>query len=44
MVTALFPIKGQPPHIGHVLTLVRIYDEYDKIEKFIERIEKYLQA
>ena len=31
MVTALFPIKGQPPHIGHVLTLVRIYDEYDKI-------------
>jgi nicotinamide mononucleotide adenylyltransferase len=31
MVTALFPIKGQPPHIGHILTLVRIYDEYDQI-------------
>lgn len=31
MVTALFPIRGQPPHIGHILTLVRIYDEYDKI-------------
>ena len=31
MVTALFPIRGQPPHIGHILTLVRLYDEYDKI-------------
>jgi len=31
MATALFPIKGQPLHIGHILTLVRIYDEYDKI-------------
>jgi len=31
MVTAIFPMKGQPPHIGHILTLVRIYDDYDKI-------------
>ena len=31
MTTAIFPVKGQPPHIGHVLTLSRIYNEYDKI-------------
>jgi nicotinamide mononucleotide adenylyltransferase len=24
-------MRGQPPHIGHILTIVRIYDEYDKI-------------
>jgi len=24
-------VRGQPPHIGHILTLSRVYDEYDKI-------------
>jgi len=28
---AFFPGKFQPPHIGHVLTIVRIYEKYDKI-------------
>jgi phosphopantetheine adenylyltransferase len=31
MVTAIFPVKGQPPHIGHILTIVSIYGDYDKI-------------
>lgn len=30
-ITALFPIRGQPPHIGHVMTLMKIYSDYDKI-------------
>jgi nicotinamide mononucleotide adenylyltransferase len=28
---ALFPGKFQPPHVGHIITVVRIYDEYKKI-------------
>lgn len=28
---ALFPGRFQPPHIGHVLTIMRIYKEYEKI-------------
>ena len=31
MTVAIFPVKGQPPHIGRVLTLSRIYDDYEKI-------------
>ena len=45
MVTALFPIKGQPPHIGHILTIVRIYDDYDKIIlHIIDNPGKYYEA
>ena len=28
---AFFPGKFQPPHLGHVLTVMRIYEDYDKI-------------
>jgi len=28
---ALFPGKFQPPHLGHIRTLLRIYEDYDKI-------------
>lgn len=28
---AIFPGRFQPPHLGHVLTLMRIYPLYDKI-------------
>ena len=28
---ALFPCKANPPHIGHIVTLLRIKDDYDKI-------------
>ena len=28
---AFFPGKFQPPHLGHVLTIMGIYNEYDKI-------------
>lgn len=28
---ALFPGKFQPPHLGHILTLLKLYDDYDKI-------------
>ena len=28
---ALFPVKANPPHLGHILTLLRIKDDYDKI-------------
>lgn len=31
MTTAFFPGKFQPPHLGHLLTINKIYDEYDKI-------------
>ena len=24
-------MRGQPPHIGHILTIAKIYDDYDKI-------------
>lgn len=27
----IFPGRFQPPHIGHILTLMRVYDKYDKI-------------
>lgn len=29
--TALFVGRFQPPHVGHILTLMRIYPVYDKI-------------
>ena len=29
--TAIFPGRFQPPHIGHILTIMRIYPDYDKI-------------
>ena len=28
---ALFSVRGQPPHLGHVLTIMRIYPLYTKI-------------
>ena len=28
---ALFPGKFQPPHIGHVISIIRIYEKYTKI-------------
>lgn len=31
MTVALFVGKFQPPHIGHVMTIVRIYGDYEKI-------------
>ncbi len=31
MTIALFPGKFQPPHIGHIQTLMNIYPDYDKI-------------
>jgi len=31
MVTAFFPGKFQPPHLGHILTINKIYNQYDKI-------------
>jgi len=31
MKLAFFPGKFQPPHLGHMLTVVREYDKYDKI-------------
>lgn len=30
-ITAFFPGRFQPPHIGHILTLMRLYTRYDKI-------------
>lgn len=31
MSVALFPGKFVPPHIGHVITLLRLYEDYDRI-------------
>ena len=28
-------MRGQPPHIGHVLTIVRLYEEYDSIILYV---------
>ena len=28
---AFFPGKFQPPHLGHIMTLMQLYQEYDKI-------------
>ena len=28
---AFFPGKFQPPHLGHVLTIMDLYDKYDKV-------------
>ena len=28
---ALFPCKANPPHLGHILTLLKYKDKYDKI-------------
>jgi len=31
MTIALFPGKFQPPHLGHITTLMKLYPKYDKI-------------
>lgn len=31
MTTAIFPGRFQPPHLGHILTLMRIYPLYEEI-------------
>jgi len=31
MTTALYPGRFQPPHLGHIVTAVRLHDDYDKI-------------
>jgi len=31
MKIALFPGKFQPVHLGHIITLMKIYDRFDKI-------------
>lgn len=31
MTTAILPGRFQPPHLGHILTLMRIYPLYDEI-------------
>ena len=31
MTIAFFPGKFQPPHIGHIMTVMNIYEKYDKI-------------
>ena len=31
MKTALFPGKFQPPHLGHIQSLMSLYDDYEKI-------------
>jgi cytidyltransferase-like protein len=31
MTTAFFPGKFQPPHLGHFLTLMKLYPKYDRI-------------
>jgi len=31
MTVAFFPGKFQPPHLGHILTLLDVYDKYDKL-------------
>tara|TARA_B100001121_G_C18611843_1_gene584834 strand:- start:774 stop:1166 length:393 start_codon:yes stop_codon:yes gene_type:complete len=31
MTIAFFPGKFQPPHIGHIITVMNIYEKYDKI-------------
>ena len=31
MTTAFFPGKFQPVHLGHIVTIMRIYDKYDRI-------------
>ena len=28
---AIFPGRFQPPHLGHIMTLMRIYGDYDQI-------------
>lgn len=28
-------MKGQPPHIGHILTIVRLYSEYESIILYV---------
>ena len=28
---AFFPGKFQPPHLGHIISLMKLYDEYDEI-------------
>jgi len=28
---AIFPVRANPPHLGHVISLLKIKDEYDKI-------------
>jgi len=31
MITALYPGRFQPPHLGHIITAMRLYKDYDKI-------------
>jgi len=31
MTTAIFPVRANPPHLGHVISLLKIKDDYDKI-------------
>ena len=31
MITALFPGKFQPPHLGHIISIMSICDQYDKV-------------
>ena len=31
MTVAFFPGKFSPPHLGHILTIMNVYDEYDRI-------------
>jgi len=28
---AIFPVRANPPHLGHIITLLSIKDDYDKI-------------
>jgi len=31
MITAFFPGKFQPPHLGHIVTVMNIYEKYDTV-------------
>ena len=31
MTVAFFPGKFMPPHLGHIETIMDVYDEYDRI-------------
>ena len=28
---AMFPVRANPPHLGHIITLLKIKDDYEKI-------------
>lgn len=45
MTIAIFPIRGQPPHIGHVLTIVSLYAQYEKIIVHVAELEdQYIET